>query len=820
MLMSIIQEFKDELSKIGGEACMITERHSLTFEDYSGGKNSQFKNFLKAASGDVYMPKDYFVKLLDNSGFWSSKETQKRNPSLHKVIEDTYYEGLNDKIRDLINHYNGISEYYTALFLLENIYTLGILMDVERYIQEYTKENNLVLIPETTELLNRIIDGSDTPFIYEKIGTRIDHFMLDEFQDTSTMQWQNFKPLILNSLASGNDNLIVGDVKQSIYRWRGSDWSLLNEGIYKDLPEGSFSDFTKTENWRSCSNIVDFNNHFFEFMARSCDNIVADAESEWRENVGVNDSERVYKDVFQKVSDKDRDSSGHVMVRFIPDEKGGASFTEQSDNYLPQLIERYLSNGYSPKDITILVRKNKEGRNIVETLINKGYQVISDEALFISSSASVMRVITVLKYLNSPGNAINNTIAKYYSIDPVYAEEIAHLPLYELCEELTRRESINQSYSESLFLHAFLDNVLDYSREKRADISSFLRWWDETGCRSSIPAPEGQNAIKVMTIHKSKGLGLPVVILPYFSFSLDHDSLHAPIIWCEPGKAPFNSIPLLPVKYKKELANTIFASDYFAEKRKIFIDNQNIAYVAFTRAQRELAIVSPVPAKDNNSVSAILYNFLKESINDNNEVHFGDWSNKLKLDEVPVNEYAITELNSYSIGERLKLSLRGEEFYSESSSRGYGVIMHEIMASVIVEVDLEKAVESAVIKGLIRADQKAEIQLKMRSFLESVRERHWFDGTYRVFNELEIIEPGGKLSRPDRVLQGGEVYVIDFKFGKRKENSHVNQVKRYTNLLKDMGKLFVKGYVWYPEDGEIIEVNSSDRILCNMLYIR
>jgi len=786
MLLSVIKRFKDELIKIGGEACTIVERHSLTFENFTGGARSPFKNFLKAASGEVYLLSDTFLKLPDNPAMWCSREMQKKNPSLFKSIEDAYCEGLNDCVKALIAHYDNINEYYTASIILENIYTLGILLDVERFIGEYTKENNLVLIPETTELLNKIIDGSDTPFIYEKIGTRIDHFMLDEFQDTSTMQWQNFKPLILNSLASGNDNLIVGDVKQSIYRWRGSDWSLLNSGLYNDLPQGAYSDITKNENWRSCSEIIEFNNRFFSFMAESCDNIISCGESG-----------KVYKDVVQRISDKPRNSEGHVMVKF----------TDNPDEYLPQLIEKYLSNGYSLKDITILVRKNEEGRNVVELLINNGYQVISDEALYISTSASVMRVITVLKYLNSPDDSINNTIARHYSIDPLYAAEIAHLPLYELCEEVIRRERVNHSLSETLFLQAFLDTILDYSREKRADISSFLQWWSEKGYKSCIPAPDGQNAIRVMTIHKSKGLGIPVVIIPYLSFSLDHEPIHAPILWCEPLKEPFNKIPLLPVKYKKEMANTIFADDYFAEKQRVFIDNQNIAYVAFTRAEREMAILSPIPEKESNTVSSIIYNFLKESLNEESEVHFGEWSCRAAESKVITQEYDLPDMKSIAIGDRLKLSLRGEEYYSESSKRGYGVIMHEIMASVIVEDDLVKAVEGAISAGLIHSGQKDEFIKKIGSLLELVRDRHWFDGTYKVFNELEIIEPGGKISRPDRVLQGGEVYVIDFKFGKRKENSHINQVRRYTNLLKSMGKVFVKGFVWYPEEGEIIEVD-------------
>jgi ATP-dependent exoDNAse (exonuclease V) beta subunit len=811
MLKRVIKEFKDELERIGKAALEIVELHSLELEDFIGGSRTPLKNFLKAAKREVSILPDSFLNLVDTPQNWASGEVIKKDPALYNVIENAYNEGLNALAGELIAHYDGYVLYNSAEIILENIYTLGILIDIESYIQEYTKENNVVLIPETTELLNRIIDGSDSPFIYEKIGSRIDHFMLDEFQDTSIMQWQNFKPLILNSLACGYDNLIVGDVKQSIYRWRGSDWNLLNSDLYKDLDPSQFSDTTLLENWRSCKNIIDFNNTFFPYLAEVCRELLDEGDP----NETTLSPQRVYSQVKQTISAKSRDSQGHILLKFVKEERDGPGFREQSLDKVAVILERYIELGYRLKDITFLVRKKDEAREVVEFLIERGYPVISDEALYISSSASVRRIITILKYINSPDDAVNNVIAKHYGVDISCADQIAHLPLYELCEELIgiiNSEGLlcgedSDSLSESLFMHSFLDMVLDYSKSSKADISSFIQWWEESGVQKSIPAPDGQNALRVMTIHKSKGLGIPVVIIPFFNIKLDYEGNLTPILWCETEIEPFNAIPLLPVKYKKGVADTIFSKDYLSERRRVYIDNLNLAYVAFTRAERELAIISKVPpGKGENSVSAILYKQFCGELDENLELNIGEWSEAVNIVENLGNDYPVPPMLTLPIGDRLKLSLRGEEFFSEKSSRVHGMVMHEIMESVVEEADLEMSVNSAVSRGVLAADQRGYTIDILTKMMEQVRDRHWFDGTFKVYNELEILEPGGNISRPDRVLLGAEAFVIDFKFGKKRESSHIKQVQKYMDLMRRMGKVYVKGYIWYPQDGEIIEL--------------
>ncbi len=805
LLKSIIESFKVELERIGKNALQIIAMHSLALEDFKGGRNTSVKHFLRAANREVTQLPDSFLNLVDNPQNWASKEVIKKDPALFNVIENAFHEGLNSLAAELVEHYKGYMLYNSAETIIQNIYTLGILIDIEKYILEYTRENNVVLIPETTELLNRIIDGSDSPFFYEKIGTRIDHFMLDEFQDTSIMQWQNFKPHILNSLACGNDNLIVGDVKQSIYRWRGSDWNLLNSDLYNDLGQEHYVETTLLENWRSCKNIIDFNNLFFPYLSKVCRELLDEVDP----GESSLSPERVYAQVEQTISAMSRDSQGHVLLKFIKEEKDGPGFREQSLDKVSEILERYIELGYMLKDITFLVRKKEEAREVVEYLIERGYPVISDEALFISSSAGVRRVVTILKYLNSPNDSVNNVIAKHYGIDINCADQVAHLPLYELCEELiglinsdnsnSGRDS--ESQSESLFMHSFLDLVLDYSRGAKSDISSFIKWWEESGVRKSIPAPDGQNALRVMTIHKSKGLGIPVVIIPFFNIKLDYEGSLTPILWCETDIEPFNSIPLLPVKYKKGLADTIFFKEYLTERRRVHIDNLNLAYVAFTRAQRELVIISKVPPeRGESSVSAILYKQFSGELDEYLEFNIGEWTKGINEDDKSDNEYPVPPMLSLPIGDRLKLSLKGEEFFSDKSSRAHGVVMHEIMESVIVEGDLEISVNSAVSRGVLAADMKEHTIDLLTAMMEQVRDRHWFDGAFKVYNEREILEPGG------RVLLGAEAFVIDFKFGKKRESSHIKQVQRYMELMRRMGKAYVKGYIWYPQEGEIIEL--------------
>jgi len=795
----IIRGFENDLTKIGERALVILDRNNLIPENFKGGSNSPIKYFSKIAGGDFRPPTATFEALLDNPGNWYVSSLVKSDPSLHHSIENAYSDGLNELIRDVNNLKDKRVDYNTAIVVDKNIYSLGILLDINKYVQKYSKENNVVLLSETTELLSKIIDGSDTPFIYEKVGSRIDHFMLDEFQDTSLLQWQNFKPLILNSLASGNDNLIVGDVKQCIYRWRGSDWNLLNSGIYQEFDNEILHEEELLENWRSGENIVGFNNGFFPYAAEYCDSVL-----------GISDikTSDVYSTVKQSLPKQKKGKTGHVQVKFVGSEDDDG-WHDVVLKQIPQKLEKLIENGYRYKDIAFLVRRNSEGVEVVNFLIENGYPVISDEALVIASSKSVMKIITLLKFFNNPFDSINNTIAEFENIPLIKNDSIEHLPLYEMCEKIISNYLGDVDGSEAAYVQGFLDSVLEYVKNSRSDLSSFLEWWDEKSSKLSLSSPDGQNAIKVLTIHKAKGLGMKAVIIPFLHLQLDHSAQNRNIIWCVPTVEPFNHVPFIPVVYGSNLLNTIFSKDYLIEKQKAFIDNLNTAYVAFTRAKQELIIFAKLHKKGDKggaSVADILYDFYQSDLDENLVLNIGDWCLAGDHEEAVCNEIVLDGFRSVPVGERLKLTLNSTDFFDRSSKRNYGLIMHNILSTVYLEDDLSNSIKSSIIKGESREEEYDALFTNLSKMLISVRDRHWFDGSLKTYNELEIIEPGGNISRPDRVLMGAEAIIIDFKFGSKKSASHQVQVERYMRLVKGMGLAYVKGYLWYLEENDVVEV--------------
>ena len=798
-LREVIKGFDLNVLRIAEEAITVLNRFNLTAEDFPYKKTSGISYFYKCAVGEFEMPGVRFRNMVDNFDNWVNKTMRKENPGICDAIENAFNEGLNRSCIELLDYVDTQSKiYYSAKAVLSNINTLGLMIDIEKFVKGYTKENNLVLIPETTELLSKIIDGSDTPFIYEKVGTRIDHFMLDEFQDTSLLQWMNFKPLIENSLASGNDNLIVGDVKQSIYRWRGSDWNLLNGDIHKYIDSERIEESDLKYNWRSAREIVEFNKDFFTYAASECNTLTnSEAFSE------------VYANVFQQIPDKNSSLKGHIHLKFFDKGEDEDSFRERALAAIVPLLEKYIKNGYSYKDITILVRTNKEGEKVVQNLINNDYPVISEESLLVSSSTAVRKILTILKYINNPEDSVNNTIAKFNSIEVNTADNMQYISLYELCEGVVMQIQSECDESDAIYIQSFLDIVNDFLKTGKTDLASFIEWWEIKGKKRSVPAPSGQDAIRVMTIHKAKGLGIPVVILPFFETELDHanTSLFPQIMWCKSTLEPFSNIPLLPVKYSSSLENTIFSEEYSQEKVKAYVDNLNVAYVALTRAEREIAIFAQVPSeKSKSSVSKLMYNLFSERLDDLLEFDTGEWTKAEAKDDQQYTNISLPEVLSIPYGQRLRLTLKGEEYFDKESKRNYGLIMHSVLSRIEKEEDLQASLEISVSQGELSGEEFAPANEMLKKCLENIRERHWFDGTYKVYNELEIIEVGGKISRPDRVLLGAEAIVIDFKFGKKREQAHIRQVNRYISLIKSMGMAYVKGYLWYPEENEVVEV--------------
>ena len=422
-LYGIIRSVESAAKELGERGLAILNKYGLKVTDFKGGSRSPLTLLDRLVQGEMKEPSATFIGLADNLDGCFTKTV---SLGTRQIIGCAFEDGLNDCIKGIISLFNNLTAYNTAREIVRYYYTLGILTDVSRQIAAYREEKNVMLIADTTELLNKVIGGSDAPFIYEKTGTHVDHYMIDEFQDTSGMQWNNFRPLIEESLAHSRDNLIVGDVKQSIYRFRNSDWKLLDEQVQADFSPEVVHEETLKDNWRSCRNIVEFNNALFTTLPGVLQTVYNEALSvsslsEEQRAAFFTKIMSAYDKSFQQVPPPFMQKDGHVRIEFLSgdDEK---DWKEEALGRLPGVLEKLQDNGYVLKDIAILVRTNQEGAQVADTLLaykeehpsdRYNYDIISDEALFVSGSTAVRFMVSLLRYLKNPEDRTNGQIALY-----------------------------------------------------------------------------------------------------------------------------------------------------------------------------------------------------------------------------------------------------------------------------------------------------------------------------------------------------------------------------------------------------------------------
>lgn len=854
-LMKIISSWENEMKSIARRALEIMGNHGLTYEDFKFGRNSGVGVVLKLANGEFKdKPSGRFQNLVDNLENWSGPKSPKKAD-----LEEAYHAGLNDCFASIIEMYNNSIHYNSAKSIIQNFYALGILNDVKERLRLYQKENNTLFLSDTTELLNKIIADSDAPFVYEKTGTRIQNYMIDEFQDTSSLQWHNFRPLIGESLANGNFNLVVGDVKQSIYRWRNSDWNLLETEIEKDFRYNNISEVVLDTNWRSDSKIVHFNNQIFKSASRLMQESYNE-ESEINENHRITDA---YKHVFQHVSPPRKDTSGHVKISFLDNSDKEYDWKTQALEQLPIEIENYQKQGFSLKDIAILVRKNDEAVEIAEFLLRYKeanpdtgfrYDIISNEALVIANAQSVKAAIALLRYFQNKKEDRLRMLAVYEYYRFLYGfssekalstffdkngkdfppeirdelEKLSSLPFYEMIETFFSINNHVFDEKENVYVQAFLDIVLKFSSESSSNVNDFLEWWDDKGKDKALFSPDNQDAIRLMTIHKAKGLGFEVVIVPFLNWKTDHSGFSAPVLWCEPKEEPFNNIEFLPLFYRTGLKETIFREEYLEEKLLTYIDNLNLLYVAFTRAKKRILGFAPKPRSKKkedlkvSDVSEVLWKAVHYSVSDYS-VSLIDHLNESESEAVfefgkPDREFKAKKpdednlffsgkWNSIPFDDRLKMRLNSIGFFTDDGSRAYGTLMHEVISEISTLEQIDAAVEAGYISGELTADEKNEIILLLRETLSHPDVIDWYSGKYRVLNETDILLPSSTFSRPDRIMIGDdEVIVVDYKFGETEESKYRQQVEFYVRSIRQMGYANVKGYLFYVNKGKRYEI--------------
>ncbi len=800
-----------------------TEKHGLQTEDFAQGKRGVGAYFDRIIDKKEIKeePNSYTRKCFDSAENWTSKASPRKD-EITALAENLLMSVL-QKTEE--TRQKNVQEVNTCNLILRHINNIGLLYDIAETVRELNSENNRFMLADTPSLLQELIDGNDAPFVYEKIGASLQHVMIDEFQDTSRVQWENFKPLLLEGLAQNADSLIVGDQKQSIYRWRNGDWRILGN-LKNELPKIKTEEISLDTNWRSEYEIVNFNNLIFK---------AAIPLFQPDEENSSTDMQQAYSDVTQKCSKNE--NAGYVKADFFY-EPDSESYNTATLNKLIENIEELQKKGIAAEDITILVRKNKTIPQIAEHLAKYqkdhpekpyNYDVISDQAYQLQASLSIHILIEALRYISEPANPIYKTqlLLSYQTeimhkaIDDLVTdvhlsrskeiksleEKLQHaslLPLYELIEELYQLLELHKIKDQESYLYSFLDGVTDFLTQKSADLSAFLDYWDETLKEKTIPFSSEIDGMRIMSIHKSKGLEFHTVIIPFCDWTLTNEAGLSPLLWCSSDTEPFSELPLFPVKYGKEMQNSTFSKEFIDETTQLWVDSINLLYVALTRAEKNLILIgkdknpesadkkkntSPVPGNISELLITIFENTQNEELNSHWNVEarqyisgtlYAQKAKKKAISENKLNQKpAVLSFDYFSHTQKaaFKQSNRSKDFIEEkeqpenSYANHYinrGKLLHYLFSNIRTTEDIQDAVDRLFFEGLIHGDAEKEGLISYLSDAMQLPEvAEWFRSGVKLFNECAIIyrDEAGVLQnkRPDRVIQDGDkMTVVDF----------------------------------------------------------
>lgn len=906
IINEVVDKQKHGMTELAKE--MVDTCDDIDYLGHDGVKD--IINFLnKVACYDVKEPEssnqgtfsDKKAEYIVNSDKWFKKNAKKKG-ELQPQVESL----LMPKLEELFDmHTAYLSDLHTVNAIKQHLYSLMLLNKISETVREQNNEKNRFLLSETANFLRDVINDEDIPFIYEKAGTVIKHIMIDEFQDTSTLQWSNFKPLIMNSMAAGGSCLIVGDVKQSIYRFRNSDWQILNNIEKEPGLQGMIGNIPAKYNYRSSRRVVEFNNALF----RNATSLLSDTCPEL---------DTAYGDV-EQIAKKEKET-GFVRVENIDYHGlGNNEDTEEADNEpsdqegiteewpytlsddiseamlqrLKANVAELVSNGVNPNDITILTRTNKEVPAISD-YFNEHQEdcpvkVVSDDAFRLDASPAVNIIISALRALEAEGDSMPLVCLAYsyaksilhldnpLSVTMRSTEEIeATLPegfrfyererlrmksLAEQVEDIYRIFELNTLEGQDAYMFCFHDMLARFCSDNQASASLFIQNWDDKLCETTIPngAADG---VRIMTMHKSKGLEFHTVIIPSCMWGIAPKANE--VMWCVPSKSPYNKMPLLPVSVSRATDDSIFAADRQEEELKTLVDNINVLYVAFTRAKHNLIILTgnKLDAGYDSENTDNAQTFIIESMPDYMTVNeecdrlLSQWqcgtivsteekSDKGATDEnhnMLESEYSPLNAPFVSNGSvaEFRQSYESDMFITADADDmktkmhqekirliSLGNLYHNIFQMVHTAADVPHAVRMLETKGcfesLVEADEAQETVARLIKDI-SVTHPEWFAPEWRVLNERTILFSQDELymtKRPDRVIVNGrQAIIIDYKTArgavKRTKSGklsapaeNVSQIKDYERLLSEMGYEDIRAYLWYIFDDTVIEVDTQ-----------
>ncbi|AWW29362.1 DNA helicase UvrD [Echinicola strongylocentroti] len=856
------QAIQQRAAKMQQDADEIRRQFGLEWTDFSGGGRSFARRFEKLGDKKEPVPEltDAQKAYPDDETKWYAKSSKQK-----EQIISAYQAGLGEILRQFLPLRE---EWLTFQAINRNFYAYGIFRNLLEELREIKDEENLLLISDANDFLKEITKENDTPFIYEKVGNQYKHFLIDEFQDTSGFQWDSFRPLLENSLGFEHTNLVVGDVKQSIYRWRGGDMKLLLEKVEEDIGQHRTEVKGLGTNYRSLPLVVAFNNSLFHALP-------SQLEKSFEQETGLQATgilAKAYADVAQKVptGKLDLDFQGKVRMQFLEESGGDDELTygELALEEIPKMIMKLQDCGYRPKDIAFLVRKKQEGAMIADALMayknehpDSGYSfdVVSDESMFLEKAATVKALIAAMQYLADPADRVPfQTMWFYWStlnghpvshevfsaskkpdwLDEkitVFAEHegrLMRLPLLELAEELIEILGFYALKAELAYISGFKEAVYDYVANNRADLSGFLNWWEENSQKRTVKIPEGHDAMPIMTIHKSKGLQFKVVLMPFLTWRIV-DFTKDNIIWSPFRDQEENVEAIIPLSFQKSLASSVFQPIHQEEVTMAYLDTLNMIYVALTRAEEVLWTLSPKKTTKNNSKGSlnpleknllqIMENGLlksdKEELpqffdHESSVFDWGEWPSKQDIPQKELPKQQPLTWNFRKWGELLEVKKYAVDFSEEGLSqrykRSFGVLIHELLEKSGDQQEAKDQLQAFYFEGRLDNEEKAIVADQLDKLFANDQFRSWFDTDGNVLTEQGVILPGGRQKRPDRVVIKGDLAeIVDFKTGEEQEK-YERQVKEYMYLVAKLGPYKVKGYLCYLETGKIIEVNTEN----------
>ncbi len=847
------QLFKDEVNKITDGKLLTVKDYMLVKKDLNILKKSLTKKIIDLANTVCIffdtngLTKDHFLRgifykyFTDNFG---KKNDLKWEPSVALKINikhDVWYaESKKTEIKDLVDllkpqlkkFYTDsivlLTEYNSVKAVLKNIYSIAVINELVSEVRNFKKENNIEQISEFNKKIHSVVTSQPSSFIYERLGERYNHYLIDEFQDTSLLQWQNILPLITDTLDYGK-SLIVGDGKQSIYRWRGGEVEQFfklpniyngNELLYKKDWESKlnrhFTEYNLKHNYRSRKNIINFNNQFF----KNTKNVLS------KKLIGIFDK--------QEQDSSFAKDGGYVHIELFGDKQH--NFKDLIlEKMIAEIKKLIIENDYNFKDITILCNSGRSVEMVAESLSASKIPVISNEGLLLNKSLKVNVIIAILQYLQNPKSTIAKTVIVDYLFKTCLKSENIHIlnislkteegfinilrkasifiyhsrllqePLYEMVEQIIRVFK----FKDDVYLDFFLDVVLAYSDKNGSSLSDFLIWWEDRKKKEAIVIPEGIDAVKVMTIHKSKGLSFNVVIIP-FNWE---DRKKTQDIWVDTSHLFNKNLPSALISGNKYLEQSYFCLEYLNEKEMSLLDGLNKLYVAMTRPKERLYIFSksfpdkiPRDFKKKGDLNSFLYAY-----NDNFPIFKGSANMRNVSDNISNNIFSVTRRRKLDWREVVSLKNTSEEIWNITNvnvRREWGRLLHLALADIHYSWQQDSVIDKLYKAGKCVQEDYIKLKLSISDLLSHDKIIPYFTDEWEVKTEKEILMENGRTYIPDRLLfskKTNEVIVIDYKTGEVL-NRHKTQITDYADSLRRMGKTNITRILIYTNPLKVLSL--------------